>query len=171
MGQLDEARFAELVRACGACGAQAFEIRSVIDRKLAVMLGDPDDDGRWAHDGEKFVDGVYRIACAACGAVAFEDAACPRCHADGGLARALAAPTRAMPPKRCPTCRGTELMIDALVPAVAAYRGDRVAPKPLAELGDPGWHVVAITCDECGPIVTAAGCPVCEAPGPLRERP
>jgi hypothetical protein len=162
MTRLSEARFAELVKACGACGATAFEIRAYLDRKLAVMLGSPDDDGRWAHDGEGFVAGTYRIACTACGAIAFDDASCPRCDEGGGLARALAAPARLAPPKRCPTCKATELMILGLAPAQVAYRGDRVTPEPLAELGDPGWHVVAIVCDECGPIAQAPdGCALC----------
>ena len=161
MTRLDEARFGELVKACGACGASSLELRAYLDRKLAVMLGDPDDDGVWAHDGEGFVAGTYRIACTACGAVAFGDDACPRCDAASGLAHALAAPARAMPPKRCPTCRGSELMIHALAPAQVAYRGDRVTPKPLADFGEPGWHVVAIVCDECGPAYEAEGCPLC----------
>ncbi len=163
MTRLSEARFAELVAACKSCGAKSFELRAYLDRALAVMLGDPDDDGRWAHDGEGFVAGTYRIACTGCGAVAFDDAACPRCDAPDGLARALAAPARAAAPKRCPTCRGTELMIHALAPAQVAYRGDRVTPKPLADFGDPGWHVVAIVCDECGPIHEASGCALCGA--------
>jgi hypothetical protein len=90
MGQLDETRFEAAVRGgCPACGAAALEIRSFIDRRLDIMLGDPNNDGRWVHDGEKFIDGTYRISCASCGHVAFADDACPRCHAAGGLARAL----------------------------------------------------------------------------------
>jgi hypothetical protein len=172
MGRLDEAAFTELVRGCPACGAAALEIASYLDRRVDVMLGDPNDDGRWAHDGEKFIDGVYRVTCTACGRALLDAPECPRCHAPGGLAAALAAPTRAMPPKRCPTCRATELVVDALVPAVVAYTGGRPPPpRPLASLGDAGYHVVAITCDACGPLHDADGCPLCLAPGPLRERP
>src|SRR5262245_27793187 len=172
MGRLDEPSFAALVRACPACGAAALDIASYIDRKIDVMLGDPNDDGRWVHDGEKFVDGTYRVVCAACGHAALDAPECPRCHAPDGLARALGARTRTAPPKRCPTCKGTEMTVLALVPSKVRFAGARPPPpRPLAELGEPGFHVVAITCDECGPIYLAPGCPLCEAPGPLRERP
>lgn len=172
MGRLDEQTFTELVRGCPACGAAALAIASYLDRTIAVMLGDPDDDGRWAYDGEKFIDGVYRVSCTACDRVLVDAPECPRCHAPDGLAVALAASARALPPKRCPTCRATELMVDAMVPATVAYSGARPPPpRPLGALGDPGVHVVAITCNDCGPIHAAGGCPLCAAPGPLRERP
>lgn len=171
MGRLDESTFAGLVRGCPVCGGAALDLASYIDRRVDVMLGDPNDDGRWAHDGEKFVDGTYRVACTACGHVALDAAECPRCHAEGGLARALAAPARAAAPKRCPTCKGTELIVHAMTPAAARFTGGRVQPRPLAALGEPGFHVVAIECEECGPVWEAPGCPLCDAPGPLRERP
>src|SRR5262249_60443298 len=94
MGQLDETRFEAMLRAgCPACGATALDIFSFLDRRLDIMLGEPNDDGRWVHDGEKFVDGTYRIACASCSHVVFADDACPRCHAPGGLPRALGDPS------------------------------------------------------------------------------
>src|SRR5207253_1566733 len=97
---------------------------------------------------------------------------CPRCHAGGALDRALATATRAMPPKRCPSCKATELTMLAFVPAVVTFAGGRPPPpKPLAELGDPGFHVIALVCDECGPIAAPDTCPICNGPGPLRERP
>jgi len=172
MGRLDEPAFTALVAACPACGVAALDLRSYLDRRVDVMLGDPNDDGRWVHDGEKFIDGTFHVVCAACGHVALDARECPRCHAADGLTRALAAPTRVMPPKRCPTCKGTELTVLAMVPGAVRYSGARVAPpRPLAELGEPGFHVVTITCEACGPIVAIETCPLCEAPGPLRERP
>jgi hypothetical protein len=173
MGVLDESTFDARVCACPACGAAKLELRAYLDRRVEVMLADPDDDGRWAHDGEKFIDGVYRITCAACGHVALDAPDCPRCHAPGALAAALASPSRLAVPKRCPTCRATELVVLAFAPASVVYQhGTRPPPpRPLAELGEPGFHVAAIVCDACGPIAEAAGCPICAAPGPLRERP
>lgn len=173
MGQLDETRFAATVHApCPACGGTALELRSFIDRTLNLMLGDPNDDGRWAHDGEKFIDGTYRIACASCGHVVFTDDACPRCHAAGGLARALAETSRLVVPRRCPSCQETELAAVALIPAVVRYSGGTAAlPKPLGDLGDPGYHVVAYACESCDAAVVAQACPLCDAPGPLRPRP
>jgi hypothetical protein len=173
MGQLDEARFEATVNAgCPVCRATALEIRTFLDRRVRLMLADPNDDGRWAHDGEKFIDGTYRITCAACAHVVFEDAACPRCHAAGGLARALGEPTRLAIPKRCPSCKEMELIAVALVPAVASYTpGGNPKPQPLVDFGEPGYHVVAYACEACDAATVAQACPLCDAPGPLRPRP
>jgi hypothetical protein len=174
MGLLDQASFDRAIQGgCTSCGAPTVEIRSFIDRSVGLMLADPTDAGRWVHDGEKFVDGTYRIACTSCRHVAFESDACPRCNAAAGLPRALEAPSRLPVPKRCPGCNELELLAIALVPAAARYGGggERPKPVPLAELGEPGYHVVAYACDSCDRAVVAEGCPLCGAAGPLRERP
>jgi hypothetical protein len=173
MGQLDQAAFDRVVRAaCTACGGLTVEIRSFIDRSLVVMAAEPNDAGRWAHDGEKFVDGTYRVTCAGCDRTAFESEDCPRCHAPGGLARALETPSRLAVPKRCPKCNELELLAIALLPATARYGGgEPPKPRPLADFGEPGYHVVAYACDACDHAVVAEGCPICGASGPLRARP
>jgi hypothetical protein len=173
MGQLDQPTFERIVRGgCPACGVTTLEIRSFIDRTVAVMLGDPNNDGRWAHDGEKFVDGTYRITCTACPQVVFASDACPRCHAAGGLAHALGEPSRLVVPRRCPKCNGLELLALALVPAAArSGGGETPKPRPLVDYGDPGHHVVAFACEDCDNAVVAEVCPLCAAPGPLRPRP
>ena len=172
MGQLDEDRFDALVHAgCPACRGATLEIRSFIDRQLDLMLGEPNNDGRWVHDGEKFVDGTYRIACASCRHIAFTDDRCPRCHAPGGLDRALADTTRLVVPRRCPSCNGTELLAVALIAAEVRYSGGTAQlPKPLGDLGDPGYHVVAYACASCDTAIVAQTCPLCNEPGPLRPR-
>src|SRR5688572_19842887 len=105
MGLLDETRFdAAVLPGCAACGGAELDIWTFIDRQLNLMLGEPNDDGRWVHDGEKFVDGTYRIACAKCARVVFADDACPRCNAPGGLARALGDASRLTVPRRCAAC-------------------------------------------------------------------
>lgn len=173
MGQLDETRFEAVVRSgCPACAAATLDIRSFIDRRLSLMLGDPNDDGSWAHDGEKFIDGTYRIACATCGHVVFANDACPRCHAAGGLARALGEASRLTIPRRCPACKETELVALALIAATVRYSGGTAAlPRSLGDLGDPGYHVVAYACESCEAAVVTQTCPLCDAPGPLRPRP
>ena len=173
MGRLDEPQFEATVRGgCPACGAATLEIRSFIDRRLLMMLADPNDPGRWVHDGEKFVDGTYRIACPSCAHVVWQSDDCPRCHAAGGLARALGDPSRLVIPKRCPSCSELELLALALVPARASYGGGQ-PPKPVAlvEYGDAGHHTVAYACESCDAAVVTQTCPLCDAPGPLRPRP
>jgi hypothetical protein len=169
VGALDQPGFEAIVNAgCPACGAATLDISSFIDRSIALMLGDPTNAGRWVHDGEKFVDGTYEIRCAACKHVAFAADICPRCNAAGGLARAIGDDSRLVAPKRCTKCNELEMLAIALV-AARARRGE--TPKPLADFGEPGYHLVAYACDGCSNAVVADGCPLCAAPGPLRARP
>jgi hypothetical protein len=172
MGKLDEPRFEALLRDGCACGNRTFDITSYIDRSVGVMLGDPNDGGKWAHDGEKFVDGIYRIACTACQRTVFEDADCPRCHAPGTLAATLTTPSSLQLPKRCPGCQELELVALALVPATARWGGgEPPRPRPLVDLLDPGAHWVAFACETCDAATVTQRCPLCDAPGPLRPRP
>jgi hypothetical protein len=172
MGRLDEPAFDALMRAgCSSCGGAALTLRSFLDRSLRVMLGTPNDDGRWAHDGEKFVDGVYDISCPTCAHVVFASDDCPRCHAAGGLRRALGDVSRLVIPKRCPGCQETELLALALAPAEARWGAGPPKPRPLVEFGDPGHHLVAFACEACDAATVTQACPLCDAPGPLRPRP
>ena len=171
MGKLDEPAFEKVIAAC-TCGASAFEVRSYLDRQLTVMLGEANDDGRWTHDGEKFIDGVYRVTCIACRTDAFTTEDCPRCHRAGGLADVIDATSRLAVPKRCPECKGTELTITGFAPSlVRTGAANRASPKPTALLGDAGFHIAHVLCDGCDWVALAEGCPLCGGPGPLRERP
>lgn len=173
MGALDQPQFEQIVGdGCPACHGRTLEIQSFIDRSLVVMLADPNNEGRWVHDGEKFVDGTYRITCTSCAHVVFASDLCPRCNAGGALAKALGSPSRLAVPKRCPKCSELELLALALVPATARYGGgEPPKPKPLVEWGEDGYHVVAFACHACDNAVVAERCPLCDAPGPLRRRP
>src|SRR5688572_24291067 len=105
MGQLDQPAFERMMKAgCTKCGHPTLVISSFIDRSLVVMAATPNDAGRWAHDGEKFVDGTYHVTCASCSHVVFDHADCPRCHATGGLAKALGETSKLVVPKRCTSC-------------------------------------------------------------------
>jgi hypothetical protein len=172
MGALSQARFEEIVNAgCTACGGRLLVIHSYIDRALEVMAGEANNEGRWVHDGEKFVDGTYEIACAACATVAFASDMCPRCNVPGRLVCALGESNRLAVPKRCPQCNELELMAVAMVPAVARYGGETPKPKQVVDYGDAGYHVVAYACHACDRAIVADNCPLCDAPGPLRPRP
>jgi hypothetical protein len=172
MGALDEKSFATAIAGCTKCDAKAFEVASYIDRQISVMLGDANDDGRWTHDGEKFIDGVYRVQCLRCRDAAFATTDCPRCHRAGGLADVLDTPSRLAVPKRCPACKGTELTVTGFAPAlVRTGEGRPPSPTPTALLGEPGFHVAHVMCDGCDWVALADGCPMCGGPGPLRARP
>jgi hypothetical protein len=173
MGHLDEPTFERTIASCARCGGTAFEIATYIDRYFDVMLGERNDDGRWVYDGEKLIDGVYRVTCAApaCGALAFESADCPRCHRAGALADAIAATSRLAAPRRCPRCNDTELGVVGFAPAVVRTGAGKPAPAATALLGEPGFHVIALGCNGCDWAQAAEGCPLCGAAPPLRARP
>ncbi len=173
MGRLDERSFETAVQGgCPRCPGTSLVIRTFLDRRVLLMLADPNDAGRWVHDGEKFIDGTYRISCVACSHVLFESPDCPRCHAPDGLAKALADTSRLAVPKRCASCNELELLGLALVHAEAKHSpGVTPKPQPLAEWGEPGHHMVAFACESCDAAVVTQRCPLCDAPGPLRERP
>ncbi len=162
MSGLPLAQWEQIVRAgCPACGAGVLELRTFLDRTLTLMAADPTSEGKWAHDGEKFADATYRIACTACARVIYENDECPRCHAAGGLARALGEPSHLHVPKRCTKCNELELMAVAMLPASAKTGAGTPKPVALADFGEPGYHVVAYACDGCSHAVVADGCAVC----------
>ena len=175
MGNLDEPRFAAKIAACKKCDAKSFEVASYIDRQVSVMLGERSDDGRWTHDGDKLIDGVFRIKCMRCGDVAFTTADCPRCHRVGALSDALGHVTRLAVPKLCPSCKGTKLTVTGFAPSTVrtgvTSPARFPAPTPNAQYGDLGFHVAHVMCDCCDWVALAEGCPMCGGPGPLRSRP
>jgi hypothetical protein len=171
MGHLDEQSFAQAIASCAACGGRAFEIASYIDRQQSLMLGDPNDDGRWSHDGEKFIDGVYRIRCAGCGAEPYASDDCPRCHRADMVAAALAGMSRLPAPNRCPSCASTEVTVTGFAPATVRTGAGKMSPSPVALHGDAGFHIAVVMCDGCDWVAVADGCPICGAPEPLRPRP
>lgn len=172
MGHLDEKSFAAAITGCARCDAKAFEVATYIDRQQQIMLGESVDDGRWTHDGEKFIDGIYRVRCIHCAAEPFASQDCPRCHRANGLADAVGQLSRLPIPKRCPSCKGTEIMLTGLAPATVRTGTAKAAtPTPVALFGDPGFHVAIAMCDGCDWVAVADGCPLCGGPGPLRDRP
>ena len=174
MGHLDEKAFEQTIANCKNCEhTTAFEVFSYIDRHQSLMLADANGTGRWAHDGEKFIDGIYKIVCMGCRTAVYETKDCPRCHRPGGLADVLNTESRLTVPQRCPSCRGTETSIVGFAPAtVKTGEGQRAAPTPTALYGDPGFHIVAIACDACDWARVAEGCPLCgNQASPLRARP
>jgi hypothetical protein len=174
MGHLDEAAFRRALEPCARCSGKAFDIDAYLDRTVEVMLGEANDDGRWCYDGEKFIDGVFRVRCVACQATVFSSDDCPRCHAKAALVPALGAMSRLVPPKRCPRCNKTEVTLVAFAPACSRTTDASArptTPKASALLGDPGYHVIAVACDDCDWAEVAEGCPICTAASPLRARP
>jgi hypothetical protein len=174
MGLLDEPGLERLISAgCAKCGSLKRNFRMYVDGLLPIMGAEPIGRIKWVYDGEKFVDGVYEASCAGCSEVVFAADVCPRCHAPGGLRRALETPNQWPVPKSCVKCSGDELRYIAFLPAQATYEGKRAEKARSAiELHDDGFHGYRVDCRDCGTIAERTdSCPLCDGPGPLRERP
>jgi hypothetical protein len=178
MGLLDEPGLDRLIAAGCACGSQTLLFRTYVDGLFPFVAGEPVGRVTWAYDGEKFVDGVYAVTCATCAASLFSADVCPRCHAPGGLARALDTANGWPVPSACADadCGGEEIRYLAFVPASVTYDGGRAEKaRSATEPHDQGFHGLRAECRACGQTVAqrtdAQGCPLCEAPGPLRARP
>jgi len=179
MGLLDEAGLDRMTAAgCGACGDRKLIIRTYVEGFFPLVGGEPVGAPRWAYDGEKFIDGVYAIECAGCAAKLFSADVCPRCHAQGGLARALAALDGWPIPAGCDDadCGGEEIRCLAFVPARVTYEGKRAdKARSLVDPREEGFHPVRAECTSCrrviGPPADGESCPLCAHPGPLRPRP
>ena len=174
MGLLDEPGLARLIAAgCSGCGSHALTFRAFVDGLLPLLDAEPVGRISWVYDGEKFVDGVYEVSCSRCKQQLFAETICPRCHAPGGLQRALETPNRWPVPARCPGCDGEELRYIALVPARVAYEGKRAEKaRTSVELHEPGFHGYRADCRDCRTVAERLdGCPLCDVPAPLRPRP
>jgi hypothetical protein len=174
MGLLDEPGLDRLLEAgCRACGGGKLTFASYVDGLLPIAGGEPVGKLTWVYDGEKFVDGVYQVTCAACQAVVFTADVCPRCNAPGGLARALATPNRWPVPAACPSCDDEQLRYIAFLPARVVYEGKRAdKARSTTELHEDGFHGWRADCRDCGTVAElTASCPLCDAPAPLRARP
>jgi RNA polymerase subunit RPABC4/transcription elongation factor Spt4 len=174
MGLLDEPGLERLIGAgCPKCSSLKLSFRTYVDGLLPIMGAEPIGRITWVYDGEKFVDGVYEVSCAECKEVVFATDVCPRCHAPGGLGRALETPNGWSVPVRCAKCDGEELRYIALVPALVTYEGKRAQKaRSATELHEDGFHGYRVDCRDCGTVAERTdGCPLCDAPAPLRPRP
>ncbi len=147
--------------------------RTYVDGRVIFMGAEPVGRVTWMYDGEKFIDGVYEIACADCRQVLFSSDVCPRCHAPGGLTCALETPNGWPVPVSCPACGDEQVGYVAFVPARVAYEGKRAEKaRTSIESHENGFHGYRVDCRDCGTVAERTdACPLCDAPGPLRTRP
>lgn len=174
MGKLDEPGLDALIAAgCAACQGTRLAFHSYVDGLLPLIGGDPCGSLTWVYDGEKFVDGVFHVTCASCSATLFRADVCPRCHAPGGLARALGEQNRWPVPAACPSCADEQVRYIALIPARVTYEVKRAEKaRTHVELFDEGFHGYRVDCRDCGKVAELEDrCPLCTAPAPLRVRP
>ena len=174
MGTLTEADLERLVESgCTGCGGRRLGFRTYVDGLVPLQGGEPVGPVKWVYDGEKFVDGVFEVTCGSCAKVISGAPVCPRCHASDGLAKALSTVNAYPVPVACPRCGGDEVRFIAMVPARTSYEGKRAEKaRTSVDIGDPGFHGYRVDCKGCGTVAELTDrCPLCDAPGPLRERP
>jgi len=173
VGLLDETGLDRLVAAgCDACGSHKLAFSTFVDGLLPIMAAEPVGKITWVYEGEKFVDGVFEVSCAACNKIVFAADVCPRCHSDGGLATALGTTNGWAVPAACSECEGEELRYIAMLPARVIYEGVRAEkPRSFTELYDEGFHGYRVDCKSCGTLAVRKECPLCEKAPPLRVRP
>lgn len=174
MGALTPGDLERLVASgCTACGARRLDFRMYVDGLVPLMAGEPVGPVKWSYDGEKFVDGVFSVTCAACKHEELASSICPRCHAEAGLAKALGSPNGYPVPEACPRCGNQEVRYIALIPARTSYEGKRAdKARTSVELADLGFHGYRVDCRDCGKVAELRDrCPLCGAPAPLRPRP
>ncbi|HVZ72923.1 MAG TPA: hypothetical protein VHJ20_11155 [Polyangia bacterium] len=174
MGLFDEPQLSRVVaNGCSSCGSRKLTFSTYVDAALPLMGGEPVGRLTWLYDGEKFVDGVYEIRCGQCDALAFSAGVCPRCHAPGGLARALTTPNDWPVPSACPSCADEEVRYVAFIPARVVYEQTRAEKaRALSEPHENGFHGARVDCMTCGTVAARTEtCPLCGGPGPLRARP
>jgi hypothetical protein len=173
VGELTEAGLDELITRGCACGSNRLAFRTFVDARLPLAAGEPVGSITWVYDGEKFVDGVFEVRCAACSKIVFAADCCPRCNAAGALPEALGSTNRWPVPQACAGCEGEEVRYIALVPARVTYEGRRAdKARTSTELHEPGFHGFRVDCVDCGTVAQLqTHCPLCAAAAPLRPRP
>ena len=173
MGILTESALDDLVAAGCPCGSRRLVFRAYLDGSVPLQAGEPVGAVTWVYDGDKFIDGVYEVNCPTCTQSLVTADMCPRCHAPGGLQRALTTTNRWPVPSACPACDGDEVRYVGFIPTRVTYEGGRAGkPRSPTELGDPGFHGQRVECADCGTVAELRDrCPLCENAGPLRERP
>jgi len=174
MGRLTERALEDVIAAgCTVCSTRRLKFRTYVDGLIPLQGGEPVGPIKWAYDGEKFCDGVFEIRCGQCDRVLFDEPMCPRCHTPNGLAVALASANTYPVLSSCPGCEGDEVRYIAMIPARVEYEGKRAEKARTAtEMDDPGFHGYRVDCKGCGTVAELVDrCPLCDAPGPLRQRP
>jgi hypothetical protein len=173
MGILTESALDDLIATGCHCGNHRLVFGAYLDGRLPLQVGEVVGPITWMYDGEKFVDGVFEVTCSGCRTQLVAADMCPRCHSPGGLDRALTTKNRWPVPAGCPECDGDEVKYTTLLPARVTYEGGRAEkPRTTTELHEPGCHGYRVDCADCGKVAEQLErCPLCDAPGPLRERP
>ena len=155
---------AHVLAPCPSCRGRCLRVWALLTGTLRAVEGEPASSVRWAYDKEELHERVYRIACADCGAVVFEDADCALCGAGAAIARFTEQKNGLQPPPRCPHCDYEELQYTAEVRGYHEYLNGNLSRRVAAsEPHEPGFHVSRVDCPGCetqvmGPGIACVAC-------------
>ena len=165
---LTEAEFTILAdRGCPACSGRKLLIETLVTESVPLLGGEVYGKPTWSYKGEHLVEGTFRIACEACAHEIWTATACPRCAAEGGVARALETTNDFPLPQRCNECGDERMTAQAIVPARVVYEGKR-AEKARTDTtpDDEGFHALEVACKGCRATTRAtSACVLCGGPG------
>jgi hypothetical protein len=173
MGTLTKPALDDLLARGCPCRASRLDFSTYVDGRFTLLSGEQFGTVTWAYKGETFVDGVYKIACAACKKTLFSSDVCPRCNRAGALADVLESPNRLAIPSACPRCDADTLLYTVMLPARVVYEGKRAQKaRASVDLVEEGAHGIRLDCKVCGVVAEVNDrCPLCDEPGPIRDRP
>jgi len=161
---LSEEAFTALVDAgCPSCGSKKLIVESIVAERQPILGGEPYGSPSWAYKGEDLVRGTFQIACDGCKKDLYNETACSRCDAEGGVARALESENGFPLPTACRRCGSELLTATAFVPATVVYEGKRAAKARTQTVPeDPGFHAFLVECKECKTAdERRVPCPLC----------
>ena len=161
---LSEEAFTVLVdRGCGDCACKKLSVEALVVQRIPLLAGEPFGTASWGYKGEDLVRGTYSIACSGCKKELFTASPCPRCNAEGGVARALESENAFALPSACAGCGSEQLTALAFVPAVVVYEGKRAAKaRTQTAPEDVGFHAVSVECKRChARSERSTPCPLC----------
>jgi len=164
MPHLTEEAFTAIVEAgCESCKGAPLVVEALVTQKMTLLAGEVYGAPAWAYKGEDLVRGTYLVACGSCKRELFTAAACPRCGAEGGVARALAQENDFPMPVSCTGCGNEQVLLTAYVPAVVRYEGKRGAKaRTQTAPEDEGFHAFRAECKGCKVVAERrAPCPLC----------
>ena len=146
---LSEEAFTALVDAgCPDCTSKTLLIEALVVERMPLLEGEPYGSPSWGYKGEDLVRGTYRIACDGCHGELFTATSCPRCDAEGGVARAIETENAVPLPTGCTTCGSKLLIATAYVPAVVLYEGKRANKARTQTVPeDAGFHTLRVECN------------------------
>jgi len=155
-----------LAEGCAGCRSTQLRFRLLHTAAYETLQGDVVSAPRWHLSDEEIAPRVFRVDCVGCKKILFERDDCPLCRVPHTLQRALDGRNGLASPPACPRCDHQTLTIRAEVRMYLESLHGRISRKKAeAEPHDPGFHILAVRCEDCDDTVAEADPTRCVACG------